>query len=435
MYADEDGGMSNPSGAPAPARLGVDSVRSRSQSAAPPWASGIVTGVETAVLSAGLVYAFVFSVVASAPSVDGSISADWAGAWDVGTSVWLLAHGVPITAGGTTITLIPLGLTLAVGIIAASVAGRVAVPAHASVLFAALSYGLIAAIVAASEHGGATTVWRAGIIGGLASGMGASFGLMRAHGFKFFRGLPLSSVVRRGIRVGVGAWATCLATGAALTVAWQVLAVDKTTEAVQSLAPDFAGGLTLAAGETAYVPTLAVWALAWLSGVGFALGSGSHYAPGEMIAGPVPEIPLLASLPEGSGGFLVAAPLVLVLGGVFVRIIARRSIPMGREGLSILAIAIAVTGGLTWSVVTIASGSAGGGVLSEVGPRAMPVSLAVSALVGGGMILASVGFAAVSRRSSRSASPTTTKRRFLTPGGAPEPPPRTPESNDPLRLW
>ncbi len=407
----------------------------RPRSAAPPWASGIVTGVETAVLSAGLVFAFVFSAVASAPSVDGSISADWAGAWDVGTSVWLLAHGVPITAGGATITLIPLGLTLAVGVIAASVARRVAVPAHASVLCTALSYGVIVAIVAASEHGGASTVWKAGIIGGLVSGMGASFGLMRAHGFRFFRGLRVPSAVGLGLRLGVGAWAICLVAGAALAVVWQLLAVDRMTGAVHDLAPDLAGGLTLAAGETAYVPTLAVWALAWLSGVGFALGSGSHYAPGEVVPGPVPEIPLLASLPTGSGGFLVAAPLVLALGGVIVRIVARRSIPLGSKGFSAQAIAVLVTGGLTWSVVTLASGSAGGGVLAEAGPNPMLVSLAVSALVGVGLILASAGLAVVLWRVPRSPTQTATKGKTPNPGVVHAPHPRTPESNDPLRLW
>lgn len=425
--------MSTPSVTTGPQRSGTD--RTRYRPAAPPWASGVVTGVETAVLSAGLVYAFAFAAVASAPSIDGSISVDWAGAWDVGTSVWLLAHGVPATAGTVTITLIPLGLTLAVGVIAASVARRVAVPAHASVACAALTYGAIAAVVAASDHDGAGTVWKAGIVGGVVTGMGVSLGLLRVHGFRFFDMLRFPGALGLGLRLGVGAWATCLALGVALAIAWQLLAVEEMTGVAQRLAPDLAGGLTLAAGETAYVPTLAVWALAWASGQGFALGSGSHYSPGEVVVGPVPEIPLLAALPTGFGGALVLAPLALVAVGVMVRVVARRWIPAGRAGYAPQAFAVVVVGGLTWGVMRIASGSAGGGVLAETGPRVLPASLVVAGLVGVGLLLASGGLAMGRGRAATSPSRSARRERPQSRQAAPAPSPRTPESTDPLRLW
>ncbi|MBN2176949.1 MAG: hypothetical protein JW722_04750 [Demequinaceae bacterium] len=406
-----------------------------SRSAAPPWASGIVTGVETAVLSAGLVYAFVFAVVASAPSVDGSIAADWSGAWDVGTSIWLLAHGVPATVGDVAVTLLPLGLMLAIGVIAASVARRVAVPAHASVLSAAFTYGVIAAIVSASDHGGAGSVWKAGIVGGLITGMGASFGLMRGHGFRFFEGVALPRIAGLGLRLGVGAWAMCLGAGTAVAVIWQASAADRMAGVVEGVAPDLAGGLALAAGETAYVPNLAVWGLSWLTGEGFQFGSGSRYSPGEVVAGPTPDVPLIASLPQGSGGLLVAAPLILVIVGMVSRAAARRWLPSSGTGYAAQAVAVGVVGSLTWGIVVLASGSAGGGALVEVGPTPLPVSLAVAGLVGAGFLLVSVGFEAARRVDSRSRSRGARRGAGRVGTTAPEPPPRIPPSNDPLRLW
>ncbi len=403
------------------------------RSTAPPWASGVVTAVETAVLSAGLVFAFVFAATASAPSADGSISADWSGAWDVGTSIWLLAHGVSASVGDVTITLVPLGLTLVVGIIAASVARRVAVPTHASVAWAALAYGLIVAIVASSAHGGVASGWTAGIVGGLVTGMGASLGLARAHGFRFFAGVRLPEGIRAGIRLGTGLSALCVVAGAAQAVLWLVTGAGRVTGVVEDLSPDLAGGLSLAAGETAYLPTLSVWGLSWLSGAGFSFGTGSQYAPGEVVPGPVPSVPLVASLPGESWGWSWVGFVVLIGLGALGRVASRRWVMPGRDGVTAQALAVVVVGVLASGAAILTRGAAGGGVLVDVGPDPTAVGWRVALFVGIGLATASAACGMTARLRARARRAKT--REPPVPSTVRGAPPRTDESTDPLRLW
>ena len=409
--------------------------RRATRSPAPPWASGVVTGMEAAVLSAGLVYAFAFAVAAAAPSIDGSISVDWTGAWDVGTAVWLLAHGVPATAGGVTVALVPLGLTWVAGAIAASVARRVAIPAHASVMCAALAYGAIVAVVAAHDGTPFGLAVRAGAVGAAVCGTGTTMGLSRAHGFRFWAGVRLPGAVGKGVRLGVAASAMCLAAGAAVAVAWQATAVSQTSAVAADLSPDLAGGLALAAGETAYVPTVSAWGLSWLSGLGFDVGTGTHYAPAGVTPGPVPEIPLFAALPAGSGGLLLGAPIVLVAIGGAARVRARRWLGTGGGQAVAILVAVAVVAAVSWLASLAASGSGGGGVLTHVGPPAGLVGLSVAGLVGAGMVLAAAGTAARAATEARASSRATAQRSPGVPPSSPSAPSRTPPNNDPLQLW
>ena len=54
----------------------------------------------------------------------------------------------------------------------------------------------------------------------------------------------------------------------------------------------------LAVAELAYLPNLVVWALAWLTGAGFAVGAGTHFAPDDVVGGALPAVPMLGALPS-----------------------------------------------------------------------------------------------------------------------------------------
>ncbi len=60
------------------------------------------------------------------------------------------------------------------------------------------------------------------------------------------------------------------------------------------------GGAALTIAQLGYLPNLAVFALAWTSGSGFALGVGSHAGPLGTAVGPLPSIPVFAALPSGA---------------------------------------------------------------------------------------------------------------------------------------
>ncbi len=87
------------------------------------------------------------------------------------------------------------------------------------------------------------------------------------------------------------------------------------------------GGFLLTLGQIALLPNLVVWAAAWFTGAGFAIGAGSLFSPIASAAGPLPMVPMLSVLPQGSFAFgmiAVVVPLVLAfLATVWVRDHAR----------------------------------------------------------------------------------------------------------------
>src|SRR5699024_8628803 len=119
--------------------------------------------------------------------------------------------------------------------------------------------------------------------------------------------------VRAGIRVAWLILATLLGL-AVLTVAIALVqGVVTVLELHENLAPGRLGTVVLLLGQLAYLPTLVVWALAWLAGPGFAVGAGTAFAPAEVVTGPLPAIPLLGVLPEPGGpalGWVVLLPML-----------------------------------------------------------------------------------------------------------------------------
>ena len=71
------------------------------------------------------------------------------------------------------------------------------------------------------------------------------------------------------------------------------------------------GGILLAALCLLYVPTAAVWGLAYVVGPGFAVGAGTSVSVAGADLGAVPAFPLLAALPQEPGP--AWGPLVLVV--------------------------------------------------------------------------------------------------------------------------
>jgi hypothetical protein len=381
-------------------------------------------------LSATLVVGLVLVAVSSAPSVDGSIAADWGAGFDMAVRIWLLGHGAPVSADGVTITLLPLGLTLASGAFAASVARRLAAATRGVGVVAGLTYGALVAVVAATVGLGGAVSLRAGAVGAAVCAVGATAGLSR-RGFHFWDGIAMPTALRVGVRLGLGTSALVGAAGAATVLVWTVSSWGDVTGAAQDLGSDLGGGFALAAGETAYVPTLTVCAVSWLAGPGFAFGEGSHYGTGDLTAGTVPGLPLLQVLPGSAGGALALLPVLFVALGSLARIVIRRSLGTGPEGYVSQGVAILVVGGAWGVLAAAASGAIGGGALTEVGPRPLGVAVAVAALTGAGMLATSLAEAAWKTSTRRTYVATTPPPRPV----APPPPPQTRESNDPLRLW
>lgn len=141
----------------------------------------------------------------------------------------------------------------------------------------------------------------------------------------------------------------------------------------QSMHLDAIGILVFFVAQLAYLPTFILWGLAWLSGSGFAIGTGSSVTPYETLLGPLPSVPVFAAIPDswGQWGFLTMIAVVaaaFIVGLIFGGSPGYRNPPILRIlGTSLAAVIVVGLG--TALAMMLATGSLGPGRLQAVGPQ------------------------------------------------------------------
>ncbi|WP_244960226.1 DUF6350 family protein [Actinomyces faecalis] len=161
------------------------------------------------------------------------------------------------------------------------------------------------------------------------------------------------------------------------------------------------GGVIASAGlvllQLGWVPTVLVWALSWLAGPGFVVGTGSTFTPDHVVAGAVPTLPVLGLLPtaslggEGSRTGLYL-PMVLTAAALVVVWVCRRrlrALPLAQAVIAAVAASLLVALG-TGACCLAASGSIGPGRLAEVGPNTVMTVVLLLVEVGVGLVAAAV---------------------------------------------
>ena len=327
------------------------------------------------------------------------------GAGQAGLRLWLLGHGVPQTVDGVVVSLVPLGIT-ALAVYTLYAATRRAQVAAGGMVTGALCYTVLTVVAALLGGVGGLGVVRS-VVGGLVVG-GLGAGLGAARGSQAWRGVaPVSRPsppVRAGLRAAALAGALVVGVAGLLVVVWVVVGRGAIGEVVRGLSLDAVGGVVYAVAQLVYLPNLLVWAVAWLSGAGFVVGSGTRFAPDEVVGGPMPAVPLLGALPTWSGPYLaLAAPALLVVVGAAVGFYLHRRAPAGAwwhqpAAVGTCALATAVA---TAVLVAAASGSAGPGRLGVVGAVWWQVGPLVGGLVGLGAALVALPGSAVLRHRAR----------------------------------
>ena len=131
----------------------------------------------------------------------------------------------------------------------------------------------------------------------------------------------------------------------------------------------FLGGFAITSAQIALLPNFVVYAASWLTGVGFSIGAGSLISPLGSAAGPLPAIPALAVLPQGTLDFGMIAVMVPLLLAFFATLAIKKhaddvrfefATPLGSAfalGLSIAFVAALELALLAW----LASGAFGPG--------------------------------------------------------------------------
>ncbi|WP_156968607.1 cell division protein PerM, partial [Cellulomonas bogoriensis] len=261
-------------------------------------------------------------VATSADPVNAELG--WTRAAVVGLVLWLLGHGGAASVAGTTVTLVPLGLTLLVLFTTYASARRSMAPARSAWVAGIVTYTTL--VVTAIVLTGPSGPWGAGpamtsraVVGGAlvgAVGLGAGAparGSLRELTRRWWEPVP------RWVRAACGAGGvlavTLLGVGGALTVVWVLAGRAPAGDVLTALDLDALGGGVLAVGQLLLLPNLVLWAVAWVAGPGFAVGAGTVYSPSEVLTGPLPALPLLGALPAQVPDVAMWAPVLVVVAG------------------------------------------------------------------------------------------------------------------------
>jgi hypothetical protein len=373
--------------------------------ARPPWLLGIAGALWAAAI--GLAAAALPMLLVWMASPASGLT--WPESVRIAGLLWVVAHGVPVTIGAVTYSLLPWGLALVpvllLGYAGGWAARRSDVTRLADVLAlvgaGTVAYATIVGVVASvtagsgSATGALSAAGHAAVIAVLFMGWGA----MRAAGFTARDLLPGWAVLV--LRAGLIGALALLAIGAAAALASLLAHIDDAITMVQALHPGLWGGLGLLVLNLAYLPVLAVWGLSYVLGAGVVIGPAITVSPFIAATAPtqLPPMPLLAALPQNASPLAWVLPAAGVIAGVLVGLAisrgARQEPRLIRLGMS--AGAAVVTGLCVALVSTLGAGSLGDLRLAHIGSVPLAAGILAAVLV----VLGAVPSAIVARPPAR----------------------------------
>lgn len=323
-----------------------------------------------------------------------------------GAVTWLVAHKAVATVDQSTVGLAPLGLTVLIGIClykAGRFTARVSEADRTGELVAAslalaISYAAGTALVAVLASDGAVSVSPISALlgsGTLALLAGAA-GVLVESGAAEDLADASPDWLRESVPAALAAAGTVLAAGTLLFTVSLLAHFSRSTAMLEALDPGPVGALVLFAICLVLLPNAILYAVAFLAGPGFQLGTGTAVAPTGVELGNLPALPLLAAVPaDGAtpGYLLVLTAVVPVLAGVVAGLVVTRRVASGPrpetvewDGLAVRAGLAAVMAALVLLVLMLlAGGPAGPGRMADVGvPSALPAAavLAVGTALG-----------------------------------------------------
>ncbi|WP_439565272.1 cell division protein PerM [Microcella sp.] len=394
----------------------------------------------TAVLSAleallivGIGIAVPLSVLTIMWAAQFGFQVDWVVFWRAAVLIWLVGHGVDVTFQLDEQTALALGVTgvadpfvvslalsgfaLCTAFAGVALGRRLRSESH-RVLGELVALGTVVvlsglAMLSAVHPAALPSRWQALLFPALVLGLGLAIGSIGATNparVRLRRLLaegpqPWLAAGGAALRAGLGAVATVVAAAALVTAAALVLGYGQVIALYESVQAGVLGGVALTVAQLALLPTLVLWAAAWLVGPGFAVGAGSSVSPIATSLGPLPAVPVLGALPTepSSLGFvtLLVPVLAAFIAGLAVRprlVAALEGRPAGLWAVGTGALAAVVAGLAMGFLAFVAAGAAGPGRLAVVGPDPVAVGLwmLIETLIG-----ASLGLLAGGVRAAR----------------------------------
>ncbi len=191
----------------------------------------------------------------------------------------------------------------------------------------------------------------------------------------------------RSVVVGTAvAMSMMLAAGLVLVLGSIVVNFDAIQELSEVLSPGFVGGLLLLLVQGLYLFNAVIWAMAYIAGPGFALGTGTLVAPTGVKLSTLPTLPMLGALPDSGAvppWVMAVIALPFAAGTVAGVVVARIAPTPSLEAAPLWGFVCGLTtGGAAGLLAALSGGPLGGARLSAVGPSPWEVALSVSLEVG-----------------------------------------------------
>ena len=350
------------------------------------WARSMLSGIEAALLGWALVVVPTLIAYAAVSSNQWMVSTTWEDAFHFASDLWGASLGARVVSGDVSYRAVPLlFVLLLIGLTKLLLLqGRRFSPASQ---WMAIPGFTVTALLLAGGIGTHVSVWGALPLAIMIPLIAAAWEVARAP-----KNLELRFELPRWVSVGVrtgwrASWALAIYGGLFLllsvTQSWsQIRGIDQlllSTSAVDSI--------MIVLAQLLFIPNAIVWALSWLSGPGFYLGSDALHSPTSAPVGPIPAIPLFGATPASAPGNWVVLALVVfgVALGVYLHL------RKGSESLlddlyqgGIAAVVIAAV----YLATSLASALVlGNGRLAFLGPRISLSALCLFAEVACGVLV------------------------------------------------
>ena len=266
---------------------------------------------------------------------------------------WLGAHQVPLTLNGRSLAMLPMGLTVLVGVLVARAAagaaerlgGRRTHRAAVIVGTIAAAHAIAGVSIAIASYGARLSAdpLESFFIPGLIAAAAATIGLIRPCGLAAAVRPYLVPAATAGIRAGMLGLVGLLTVGSVVFTVASVLSAPQAQGLFAAGAPGFGSGLGMLLLCLAYVPNAVLASVGFVVGPGFAFGD-LRLSLYSYTAADMPAVPLLAALPEQPASWWRAL-VVLPLGvGMAVGMRLRTSSPSPLHRARSVVVAGAVVG-------------------------------------------------------------------------------------------
>ena len=285
------------------------------------WARAALSGIEAALLGWALVVVPTLIAYAAVASNQWLVSTTWEDAFHFASDLWGAALGAQVVSGEVSYRAVPLLFVLVlIGLTKLLLLQGRRFPAAAQ--WMAVPGFAVTALLLAGGIGTHVRVWGAFPLAIAIPFIAAAWEVALApHSLRLRLEMPqwLSS----GVRTGWSASWVLAAYGGLFLLISVIVSWSRIRGIHELLLPTSTVDSTMITlAQVLFIPNAIVWALSWLAGPGFFMGSDALHSPASAPTMPIPAIPLFGATPVSAPGNWVVFALIVfgVALGVYLRL-------------------------------------------------------------------------------------------------------------------